>query len=160
VRGRVQQLRNIGHTVDKVEFIVIGGTFLSLDKDYKLRFVVHIHTCVDDPLTFFVLFLFLEIHSIKTISFAIFTTPCPDITAKALKNRSLIPKMPTPNASVRFVDRSRRGQRRRKTSPSFAPFLVSQSFAHYYPPPLLLVDHIKHFTRRQALRSKPVRTIV
>jgi histone acetyltransferase (RNA polymerase elongator complex component) len=37
VRGRVQQLRNIGHTVDKVEFIVMGGTFLSLDKEYKLR---------------------------------------------------------------------------------------------------------------------------
>jgi hypothetical protein len=35
VRGRVQQLRNIGHTVDKVEFIVMGGTFLSLDKEYK-----------------------------------------------------------------------------------------------------------------------------
>jgi elongator complex protein 3 len=35
VRGRVQQLRAIGHTVDKVEFIVMGGTFLSLDKEYK-----------------------------------------------------------------------------------------------------------------------------
>lgn len=35
VRGRVQQLRTIGHTVDKVEFIVMGGTFLSLDKEYK-----------------------------------------------------------------------------------------------------------------------------
>jgi elongator complex protein 3 len=34
-RGRVQQLRAIGHTVDKVEFIVMGGTFLSLDKEYK-----------------------------------------------------------------------------------------------------------------------------
>jgi elongator complex protein 3 len=28
-------LRAIGHTVDKVEFIVMGGTFLSLDKEYK-----------------------------------------------------------------------------------------------------------------------------
>lgn len=38
VRGRVQQLRAIGHTVDKVEFIVMGGTFLSLDKEYKCVF--------------------------------------------------------------------------------------------------------------------------
>jgi elongator complex protein 3 len=37
-RGRVQQLRAIGHTVDKVEFIVMGGTFLSLDKEYKYVF--------------------------------------------------------------------------------------------------------------------------
>lgn len=35
VRGRVQQLQAIGHVVDKVEFIVMGGTFLSLEKEYK-----------------------------------------------------------------------------------------------------------------------------
>jgi elongator complex protein 3 len=43
VRGRVQQLRNIGHTVDKVEFIVMGGTFLSLDKEYKDYFIRNLH---------------------------------------------------------------------------------------------------------------------
>ena len=31
-KGRVAQLRAIGHDVDKIEFIVMGGTFLSLDK--------------------------------------------------------------------------------------------------------------------------------
>lgn len=43
VQGRVQQLRAIGHTVDKVEFIVMGGTFLSLDKEYKDYFIRNLH---------------------------------------------------------------------------------------------------------------------
>ena len=36
-RGRVDQLRRLGHSVDKVEFIVMGGTFMSLDSEYKVR---------------------------------------------------------------------------------------------------------------------------
>lgn len=43
VKGRVAQLKAIGHTVDKVEFIVMGGTFLSLDKDYKDYFIRNLH---------------------------------------------------------------------------------------------------------------------
>lgn len=43
VRGRVAQLRALGHEVDKVEFIVMGGTFLSLDRDYKDYFVRNLH---------------------------------------------------------------------------------------------------------------------
>ena len=43
VKGRVAQLQAIGHTVDKVEFIVMGGTFLSLDKDYKDYFIRNLH---------------------------------------------------------------------------------------------------------------------
>ena len=35
-RGRVDQLRRLGHSVDKVEFIVMGGTFMSLDASYKV----------------------------------------------------------------------------------------------------------------------------
>jgi hypothetical protein len=34
-RSRVDQLRRLGHSVDKVEFIVMGGTFLSLDVEYR-----------------------------------------------------------------------------------------------------------------------------
>ncbi len=34
-RARVDQLRRLGHSVDKVEFIVMGGTFLSLDVEYR-----------------------------------------------------------------------------------------------------------------------------
>jgi elongator complex protein 3 len=42
-RGRVAQLRNIGHSVDKVEYIVMGGTFMSLDADYKDYFIRNLH---------------------------------------------------------------------------------------------------------------------
>jgi len=42
-RGRVAQLRGLGHSVDKVEFIVMGGTFMSLDKAYKDYFVRNLH---------------------------------------------------------------------------------------------------------------------
>mmetsp|Transcript_11952 Transcript_11952/g.28364 ORF Transcript_11952/g.28364 Transcript_11952/m.28364 type:complete len:568 (+) Transcript_11952:377-2080(+) len=43
VKGRVAQLKAIGHVVDKVEFIVMGGTFLSLDKEYKDWFIRNLH---------------------------------------------------------------------------------------------------------------------
>lgn len=42
-KGRVQQLRSLGHTADKVEFIVMGGTFLSLDTKYKEYFIKNLH---------------------------------------------------------------------------------------------------------------------
>mmetsp|Transcript_16494 Transcript_16494/g.25648 ORF Transcript_16494/g.25648 Transcript_16494/m.25648 type:complete len:598 (-) Transcript_16494:30-1823(-) len=42
-RGRVAQLRGLGHSVDKVEFIVMGGTFMSLDKSYKDYFIRNLH---------------------------------------------------------------------------------------------------------------------
>jgi elongator complex protein 3 len=42
-RGRVDQLRRLGHSVDKVEFIVMGGTFMSLDSEYKDYFIRNLH---------------------------------------------------------------------------------------------------------------------
>mmetsp|Transcript_15768 Transcript_15768/g.24000 ORF Transcript_15768/g.24000 Transcript_15768/m.24000 type:complete len:566 (-) Transcript_15768:52-1749(-) len=42
-RGRVAQLKALGHSVDKVEFIVMGGTFLSLDHEYKDYFIRNLH---------------------------------------------------------------------------------------------------------------------
>jgi len=42
-RGRVDQLRRLGHSVDKVEFIVMGGTFMSLDATYKDFFIRNLH---------------------------------------------------------------------------------------------------------------------
>jgi elongator complex protein 3 len=42
-RGRVDQLRRLGHSVDKVEFIVMGGTFMSLDVEYKDFFIRNLH---------------------------------------------------------------------------------------------------------------------
>ena len=42
-RGRLDQLRGLGHSVDKVEFIVMGGTFLSLDAGYRDAFIAGLH---------------------------------------------------------------------------------------------------------------------
>jgi len=42
-KGRVAQLRSLGHTADKIEFIVMGGTFLSLDTSYKEFFIRNLH---------------------------------------------------------------------------------------------------------------------
>lgn len=42
-RGRVAQLRALGHAVDKVEYIVMGGTFMSLDRRYKDYFIRNLH---------------------------------------------------------------------------------------------------------------------
>lgn len=43
VRSRVDQLRSLGHDVDKVEFIVMGGTFMSLDVSYRDFFIRNLH---------------------------------------------------------------------------------------------------------------------
>ncbi|KAJ2716160.1 Elongator subunit [Coemansia spiralis] len=42
-RGRVEQLKSLGHSVDKVEFIVMGGTFMSLPEDYRSWFIMNLH---------------------------------------------------------------------------------------------------------------------
>ncbi|XP_065061990.1 elongator complex protein 3 isoform X2 [Rhopilema esculentum] len=42
-RHRVEQLQNLGHNVDKVEFIVMGGTFMALDDEYKDYFIRNLH---------------------------------------------------------------------------------------------------------------------
>lgn len=42
-RSRVDQLRQLGHSVDKVEFIVMGGTFMSLPVEYRDYFIRNLH---------------------------------------------------------------------------------------------------------------------
>lgn len=42
-RGRIEQLQRLGHQVDKVEFIVMGGTFMSLPADYRDYFIRNLH---------------------------------------------------------------------------------------------------------------------
>lgn len=42
-RGRIEQLQRLGHEVDKVEFIVMGGTFMSLPADYRDYFIRNLH---------------------------------------------------------------------------------------------------------------------
>ncbi|XP_062345577.1 elongator complex protein 3 isoform X3 [Cinclus cinclus] len=42
-RHRVEQLKQLGHSVDKVEFIVMGGTFMALPEDYRDYFIRSLH---------------------------------------------------------------------------------------------------------------------
>ncbi|KAE9421289.1 hypothetical protein Angca_004952 [Angiostrongylus cantonensis] len=42
-RGRITQLMQLGHSIDKVEFIVMGGTFMSLPDDYRDYFIRNLH---------------------------------------------------------------------------------------------------------------------
>lgn len=39
----LMQLKQLGHSVDKVEFIVMGGTFMSLPEDYRDYFIRNLH---------------------------------------------------------------------------------------------------------------------
>ncbi|MBA0735806.1 hypothetical protein Gogos_019621 [Gossypium gossypioides] len=42
-RSRIDQLKRLGHSVDKVEFILMGGTFMSLPADYLDYFIRNLH---------------------------------------------------------------------------------------------------------------------
>lgn len=42
-RNRIEQLEGLGHSVDKVEYIIMGGTFMALDEDYRDFFVRRLH---------------------------------------------------------------------------------------------------------------------
>lgn len=42
-RGRIDQLRQLGHDVDKIEFIVMGGTFMALPVEYRDYFIRNLH---------------------------------------------------------------------------------------------------------------------
>lgn len=67
-RGRVEQLKSLGHNVDKVntlfnfgifamlsnvqqritqvEFIIMGGTFMSMPEDYRNKFIAQLHNAL------------------------------------------------------------------------------------------------------------------
>lgn len=45
-RGRIEQLRQLGHTIDKVEYIIMGGTFMSLEKSYREDFITNLHNAL------------------------------------------------------------------------------------------------------------------
>ena len=45
-RGRVDQIRNLGHSVDKVEYIIMGGTFMSLPQKYREEFIAQLHNAL------------------------------------------------------------------------------------------------------------------
>ncbi|OAJ42296.1 elongator complex protein 3 [Batrachochytrium dendrobatidis JEL423] len=42
-RGRIDQLKSLGHSCDKVEYIIMGGTFMSLGENYRNWFISRLH---------------------------------------------------------------------------------------------------------------------
>ncbi|KAI4292598.1 elongator complex protein 3 [Pancytospora philotis] len=42
-RGRLAQLQSLGHSTDKVEYIIMGGTFMSLSEAYRDGFIMKLH---------------------------------------------------------------------------------------------------------------------
>ncbi|GMK59729.1 hypothetical protein CspeluHIS016_0803350 [Cutaneotrichosporon spelunceum] len=50
-RGRVEQLRSLGHSVDKVEIIIMGGTFMSMPEDYRHSFIAGLHNALSGATT-------------------------------------------------------------------------------------------------------------
>ncbi|MFN3384910.1 MAG: tRNA uridine(34) 5-carboxymethylaminomethyl modification radical SAM/GNAT enzyme Elp3, partial [Archaeoglobaceae archaeon] len=47
VTARLRELSEIGHNVDKAEIIVMGGTFIARDKEYKERFILDIYNALN-----------------------------------------------------------------------------------------------------------------
>jgi elongator complex protein 3 len=47
VRNRIEQYEMMGHPTDKVQIIIIGGTFLALDKKYKESFIKRIYDALN-----------------------------------------------------------------------------------------------------------------
>ncbi len=45
-RGRVDQFKSLGHSVDKIEYIIMGGTFMSLPQDYRDNFIAQLHNAL------------------------------------------------------------------------------------------------------------------
>ncbi|EIW68046.1 hypothetical protein TREMEDRAFT_69538 [Tremella mesenterica DSM 1558] len=45
-KGRVEQLKGLGHSVDKVEIILMGGTFMSMPEDYRHKFIAGLHNAL------------------------------------------------------------------------------------------------------------------
>ena len=45
-RGRVEQIKSLGHSVDKVEYIIMGGTFMSLPASYRDPFIAALHNAL------------------------------------------------------------------------------------------------------------------
>ncbi|EQB61838.1 histone acetyltransferase [Vairimorpha apis BRL 01] len=42
-RERLRQLQALGHNTDKVEYIIMGGTFMSLSEKYRNEFIIKLH---------------------------------------------------------------------------------------------------------------------
>ncbi|MEM3896751.1 MAG: tRNA uridine(34) 5-carboxymethylaminomethyl modification radical SAM/GNAT enzyme Elp3 [Archaeoglobaceae archaeon] len=47
VTARLRELSEIGHSVDKAEIIVMGGTFIARDREYRDRFILDIYNALN-----------------------------------------------------------------------------------------------------------------
>ncbi|ELP86716.1 elongator complex protein, putative [Entamoeba invadens IP1] len=76
-RTRVEQLQKLGHNVEKVEYIIMGGTFLSMDKPYRDSFILglfdalsgHVSSTVEEAVNYG------ENSKIKCVAMTIETRP-------------------------------------------------------------------------------------
>ena len=76
-RGRIDQIKSLGHSIDKVEFIIMGGTFMSLSQDYRDSFISALHNALSGYVTNDVAEAVAagEMSSIKAIGITIETRP-------------------------------------------------------------------------------------
>uniref|UniRef100_A0A0N5BYJ2 Elongator complex protein 3 n=1 Tax=Strongyloides papillosus TaxID=174720 RepID=A0A0N5BYJ2_STREA len=76
-RNRLTQLAQLGHSIDKVEFIVMGGTFMSLPDDYRDYFIRNLHDALSGHTSSNVeeAVYFSERNKIKCIGITIETRP-------------------------------------------------------------------------------------
>jgi elongator complex protein 3 len=51
VRSRIEQLKSVGHPTDKIELLILGGTWSSYRRDYQEWFVKRCFDAMNDPLT-------------------------------------------------------------------------------------------------------------
>ncbi|VDN27989.1 unnamed protein product, partial [Gongylonema pulchrum] len=76
-RSRITQLMQLGHNVDKIEFIVMGGTFMSLPEDYRDYFIRNLHDALSGHISTNVAeaVAFSERSRVKCIGITIETRP-------------------------------------------------------------------------------------
>ena len=51
VRSRIEQLKSVGHPTDKIELLILGGTWSSYRRDYQEWFVKRCFDAMNDPAT-------------------------------------------------------------------------------------------------------------
>ncbi|CAD5228312.1 unnamed protein product [Bursaphelenchus okinawaensis] len=75
--NRLAQLKQLGHNIDKVEFIIMGGTFMSLPKDYRDNFISNLHDALSGHISSSVTeaVKFSEVSDTKCIGITIETRP-------------------------------------------------------------------------------------
>ncbi len=113
-KNRVQQLRELGHSVDKVEYIIMGGTFMSLSETYRSQFIAQLHNALSG-------------FNGQDVDEAVSTRSVPSQSASALPSRRdglLLATTPLPDAQLRLYStrdwravRLRRRGERHKSRP-------------------------------------------